>query len=113
VGFAVPIDIAKAVADRIVSGQSVNSGYMGVSSADVTGATTGAELMQVESGSPAAVAGLEVGDVVVAFDGAQVSSAIDLVAAVTPREPGETVVLTVVRDDQSSEVELTLGESPS
>ena len=112
VGFAVPIDIAKAVADRIVSGQSINSGYLGVSSTDATGATSGAHLEQVEAGSPADEAGLTTGDVVVAFDGEQISTAIDLVAAVTPREPGETVTLTVVRDGEEREAEVQLGESP-
>ncbi len=113
VGFAVPIDIAKAVADRIVAGRSVSSGYLGVSSTDVTGTNTGAQLRSVEAGSPAHRAGLQAGDVVVGFEGGQVSTAIDLVAAVTPREPGEVVTLTIVRDGQEVEVEVQLGEAPS
>lgn len=112
VGFAVPIDIAKAVADRIEAGQSVDSGYMGVSSADVTGPVPGAEIVQVQPGSPADLAGLREGDVVVAFGGRQVASAIELVAAVTPREPGDDVVLEVVRDGDEVEVEMTLGAAP-
>lgn len=111
VGFAVPIDIAKAVADRIVAGQAVSSGYLGVSSTDATG-ETGAELQNVEAGSPAADAGLQAGDVVVSFDGRQVSSSIDLVAAVTPREPGETVPVTVVRDGEQIDIDVTLGQAP-
>ena len=111
VGFAIPIDIAKAVADRIVAGESTISGYLGVSSSDMNSSSPGAELVEVESGSPAADAGLRVGDVVVAFDGMQVSSSIDLVAAVTPREPGEVVTLTIERKGVSDQVEVTLGRS--
>lgn len=113
VGFAVPIDIAKAVADRIVAGQSIDSGYMGVSSADVTGPVPGAEIVQIQPGSPADDAGLRVGDVITAFDGRQMTSAIDLVAAVTPREPGDDVVLDVVRGDEEITVEMTLGTTPN
>jgi putative serine protease PepD len=112
VGFAVPIDIAKAVADRLVAGTSTVSGYLGVSSADATGSVAGAEIQRVESGAPAASAGLEVGDLVVAFDGRSIGSAIDLVAAVTTHVPGDEVELTVLRDGDEVTVTVTLDESP-
>jgi putative serine protease PepD len=113
VGFAVPIDIAKAVADRLVAGTSTVSGYLGVSSADATGSTAGAEIQRVESGAPAASAGIEVGDVVVGFDDRAIGSAIDLVAAVTTRAPGDEVQITVLRDGEEVTVSVTLDESPS
>ena len=112
VGFAVPIDIAKAVADRLVAGTSTVSGYLGVSSADATGSVVGAEIQRVESGAPAATAGLQTGDIVVAFDGRAIGSAIDLVAAVTTRAPGDEVELTVRRDGDEVTVSVTLAESP-
>ena len=107
-----PIDIAKAVADRLVAGTSTVSGYLGVSSADASGSTVGAEIQRVESGAPAAAAGLEVGDVVVGFDDRPIGSAIDLVAAVTTRAPGDEVQLTVLRDGREVTVPVTLAESP-
>jgi len=113
VGFAIPIDIAKLIADRIVEGRSTASGYLGVRSGDATGSNPGAVLVDVEQGSPADRAGLTTDDVIVAVDGQKVASAIDLVAAVTPREPGQSVTLTVVRNAKQRSVEVTLGSAPS
>ena len=111
VGFAIPIDIAKAVADRLVEGRSPQSGYLGVSSSDATGSTAGAQIEEVEPGSPASDAGLSVGDVVVAFDGRSIGSAIDLVAAVTTRAPGDEIDITVDRDGRRTEVNVVLAQA--
>ena len=111
VGFAIPIDIAKAVADRLVEGRSPQSGYLGVSSSDATGSTAGAQIDEVEPGSPASDAGLSVGDVVVAFDGRSIGSAIDLVAAVTTRAPGDEIDITVDRDGRRTEVNVVLAQA--
>jgi putative serine protease PepD len=53
VGFAVPIDIAKNVADRIVAGEPTDAGFLGVEGADATGRRVGAAITSVSSGSPA------------------------------------------------------------
>ena len=112
VGFAIPIDIAKAVADRIVAGQSTDAGFLGVEGADASGNRAGALVTSVSDGSPAAEAGLRDGDVVVAVDGRTVSSMIDLAAEVRTKQPGDRVELTVVRDGQEQTVEVTLGTAP-
>ncbi len=112
VGFAVPIDIAKAVADRLVAGTSPVSGYLGVSSSDSAGSSAGAEIQEVETGSPADGAGVAVGDIVVGFDGRSIGSAIDLVAAVTTHAPGDEVELTLVRDGERVAVTVVLDRSP-
>lgn len=111
VGFAVPIDIAKAVADRLVEGGGFTRGYLGVSSADATGSNAGAEIQRVESGSPAAQAGVEAGDVVTRLDEARIGSAIDLVAAVTTRSPGDQVTLEVIRDGHEMTIDVTLASA--
>lgn len=113
VGFAIPIDIAKAMADRIVAGQSTDGGYMGIRSSDSTGSQPGAVIVEVEPGSPAASAGLGRSDVVTSVNGEPVTSAIDLVAAVTPLEPGQKITLVVERNGKGRSVELTLGVAPS
>lgn len=112
VGFAVPIDIAKTVADRIVAGESTDAGFLGVGGADATGDRAGAAITEVEAGSPAAEAGLSSRDVVTAVDGQDVSSMIDLAAAVRTKAPGERVALTVLRDGDERTVEVTLGTAP-
>ncbi len=113
IGFAIPIDIAKSVADRIVAGQSTEAGFLGVEGADATGSHTGAAITSVSAGSPAAEAGLTESDVVVAVDGKPISSMIDLAAKVRTHEPGDTVELTVSTNGQQRVVRVTLGPAPT
>ena len=108
VGFAIPIDIAKSVADRIVAGESTEAGFLGVEGTDATGSQAGAAIGAVTSGSPADEAGLVEADVVVAVDGVQVSSMLDLGAKIRTHQPGETVTLTVLRDGQELDLQVTL-----
>lgn len=111
IGFAIPIDIAKVVADRIVAGESTVTGYLGVMGTDATGAQAGATIESIE-GTPAAKAGLEAGDIITAVDEHQVSSMIDLVAQISTNSPGDEVTLSVVRDGEPREVTVTLGSAP-
>lgn len=113
IGFAVPIDIAKVVADRIVAGESTVGGYLGVRGADASGSRSGALILAVEDGSPAAEAGLEEDDVITGVDDHAVTSMIDLVAQVTTNRPGDDVTLAVVRGDDTLEVDVVLGRGPS
>jgi putative serine protease PepD len=110
VGFAVPIDAAKSVARTLIAGGTVKHAYVGVRIEDVTG---GARVTTVRSGSPAAKAGLKVGDVVTAFDGKQVTSADELTAAVSGSKVGQTVTVTVHRDGTTKHLSITLGVQPS
>ncbi len=113
VGFAVPIHTAKAVADRLVEGLPITNGYLGLSAADASGERTGAQVMQVEAGSPADEAGIEEGDIVTSIDGDPIASSADLVAAVRSREPGTEVTLGIDRQGDESEVAVTLAEAPT
>jgi S1-C subfamily serine protease len=63
----------------------------------------------VEPGGPADVAGIVVGDIVVAVDAQSVMSITDLVGRIRSYTPGETVVLDVVRDGEIITIEATLG----
>jgi putative serine protease PepD len=108
VGFAVPIDLARAVADRLVAGKKVEQGALGVRVSDATGSHAGAQIQQVESGSPAAKAGLKVGDVVVRFDGNPVQSRDDLAGGVKTHQPGDEVTMEVLRDGKSMTLHATL-----
>jgi len=113
VGFAVPIETAKAVADRLVQGLPITNGYLGVSAADASGQQSGAQVVQVEPGSPGAEAGIEAGDVITSLDGDAIASSADLVAAVRSREPGTEVTVGVDRQGDEVELTLTLGEAPT
>jgi putative serine protease PepD len=109
VGFAVPINSSKTVAQTLIAGGTVKHAWVGVRIQSVTG---GARITQVVSGSPAAKAGLKVGDVVTSFDGKTISNATDLTAAVSHAKPGETVNVTVKRGGSTKQLSLTLGVQP-
>ncbi|MCU0270175.1 MAG: trypsin-like peptidase domain-containing protein [Acidimicrobiales bacterium] len=109
IGFAVPIATAKGVADKLVAGESVERAFLGVSSQAPQDGSAGAQIVSVESGSPAADAGLRRGDVIVALDGTEMQGSAALAAAIGARQPGDVVTLEVVRADESLEIEVELG----
>jgi S1-C subfamily serine protease len=135
VGFAIPIDTVRGVAERLVAGEAVEHAYLGVSLATVgpsaaraLGVPEGVQLVSVQPGSPAAEAGLRAGtsttdvagetyasdgDVITALDGKPVRSADDLGAAIAQHEPGDSVTLTVYRDGSSTSADVTLGVRPA
>jgi putative serine protease PepD len=112
-GFAIPINQAKRVAqDLIKTGQpvypvigvSVDSSYTGEGAKISTGTDA------ITSGGPAAAAGLQAGDIITKFDDAVIDSSPTLIAEIWQHEPGEKVTLTYTRSGQSHTVSLTLGE---
>jgi putative serine protease PepD len=111
VGFAVPIEAAKRVAQTIIAGGTVRHAYLGVRIADAT--SGGAQITMIVQGAPAAKAGLKAGDVVTAFDGKPVASADSLTAAVSNGTPGERVKLTIKRHGATKHISVTLGLQPA
>ncbi len=114
VGFAVPIDRAFRVAEAIREGRQFSAGFLGIRGDDAaTGSAPGAVIVEVTPGSAAALAGLEVGDLLTAIDGRSVTGILDLAAQIRNREAGDEVVLTIIRDGETIEVtaELRAAES--
>jgi putative serine protease PepD len=111
IGFAIPSNTVRSVADQLVSGQKVEHAYLGVSLE--TAVNGGARIATVTAGSPAADAGLKAGDVVTAFDGKSISSADELTAAVVAKQPGDSVKITVERGGSTKTLEATLGTRPT
>jgi membrane-associated protease RseP (regulator of RpoE activity) len=91
-------------------GRPTSGVFLGVAARDATGDQQGAEIQEVASGSPAAEAGLEEGDVVTAVDGSAVTSASDLAREVREHESGDRVTVTYTRDGNSAQAEVTLGD---
>jgi putative serine protease PepD len=112
VGFAIPVTRAMQVAERLVSGEAIESGFLGVSGQDTLEGRGGALIESVESGSAAEAAGIEAGDLVVAVDGSTIEGIEDLAGQVRSRHAGDTVEVTVVRDGEEQTVTVTLGERP-
>jgi putative serine protease PepD len=110
VGFAVPINAAKKVAQTLIAGGTVEHAYVGVLIRSVPG---GAKITEIVDGSPAAKAGLKVGDVITAFDGRSIGSADDLTSAVTTAKPGDKVTVTVRSGGTSKHVTVQLGVQPA
>lgn len=96
VGFAIPIEQVLSTADQILKTGRARYPLIGAGIRD-TAAGTGAKVMKVDHGSPAAAAGLRKGDVITAVDGSRVTSAIDVVVQIRTHVPGEKVTLTVRR----------------
>jgi putative serine protease PepD len=108
VGFAIPIDVAKSVADRLVAGQPIEYAFLGVELRDAAGNQGGALVAAVSPDSPADDAGLQQGDVVTAIDGHPVLAATDLIAAIRSSKPGDTVTLHVQRGGSEKDLTVTL-----
>ena len=108
-GFAIPSDKARQVADDLTAGKKVSHPALGVSVADAQGG--GAVVSNVTAGSAAAKAGLQQGDVVTQADGKAIGDANDLVAAVQGGTVGQQMQLTITRSGQSKTVPVTLAEA--
>ncbi|MBI5161435.1 MAG: trypsin-like peptidase domain-containing protein [Micrococcales bacterium] len=113
VGFAIPSDVAKRVADQLVKDGKASHGLLGASVTDATAkdsSTLGAVIAEAPvSGGAAAKAGLAKGDVVTQFDGKPITGAVDLTAQVRALAGGDTAKLTFVRDGRAQTVQVTLG----
>ena len=118
VGFAIPSATAQRIAKEIVETGSATHAVLGVSARTSSdGANSevgiGAEVMQVQPGSAAANAGLQVGDVITALGDRAVASSTDLTAAVRSAAPDSKVTLTVRRGHDTQKIDVTLGTSTS
>jgi putative serine protease PepD len=110
IGFAIPSNTVKSVVEQLMSSGKVSHAYLGVSTADVS---KGAQVASVASGSPAAKAGLQQGDVITSFAGQAVDSAESLSGMVDAHKPGESVEVKVQRNGSEKTLQVTLGQRPS
>jgi putative serine protease PepD len=111
VGFAIASNMVVHIANEIIAGHPVKHAYVGVL---LNGASTGgAEITQVQSGSPAASAGLQQGDVVTAINGKKMSSTQQFIETVDTYAPGQSITLAVKRSSGTQNIKLTLGTRPN
>ncbi|GAB4099855.1 S1C family serine protease [Sinomonas halotolerans] len=115
VGFSIPSNYAKRIAEEIIADGKATHGQLGVSvkphAANGTSSSfsAGAQVVEVTSGSAADKAGIRKGDVITSFAGRHVGDAAELTAAVREQAAGATVKVTLKRSGQSQEVDVTLG----
>ncbi|MGE5297237.1 MAG: Do family serine endopeptidase [Solirubrobacterales bacterium] len=122
IGFAIPINMARQVADQLIKTGTVERGYLGVVPQDLTEDLAkafdvdegkGAVLSQVTEGSAAARAGLQAGDVVLEFRGIPIESASQFRNLVAGGRPGEKVDMVILRKGQRMTITATLDTRPS
>lgn len=123
VGFAVPIDVAYDIAQAVISGESLESAFLGVVGSGVDSGQAGALISEVTTGSGADEGGVMVDDLVIEIGGVTVQGIDDLAAQVRTHRPGASVELVVIRGayedgeltgEEGEEITLTviLGERP-
>jgi putative serine protease PepD len=118
VGFAIPGNTAKRIADQIISTGKSTHAVLGVSARTAASgsnpeAGTGAQVVQVQADGPAASAGVQTGDVVTAVDDRVITTSTELTAAIRSDTPGEKVTLTIRRGSSSQKISVTLAETAS
>ncbi|MDT0351785.1 S1C family serine protease [Pseudonocardia charpentierae] len=109
-GFAIPIDTARGIAEELIRTGVVQHADLGVNARSVTdGATDGAQVQNVTANGPAAVAGIIEGDVIVKVGDRPIAGADELVVAVRERQPGETVPVELVREGRPLTLSVVLA----
>jgi putative serine protease PepD len=109
-GFAIPVDQAKRIADELVQSGTASHASLGVQVGN-DASVDGAKIVEVTEGGAAAAAGLPSGVVVTKIDGRVINSADALVAAVRSKAPGTTVTLTFQGAGGAENLDVTLGKA--
>ncbi len=121
-GFAIPANTAKAICQQIIDQGYVAYPYLGIRWQWITPniayryglpVETGAYVSDVGSGSPAALAGLKSGDIILQIGDKRLGEDNPFINVLYDHVPGETTSLEVMRGQEILEIEITLGEHPS
>ena len=116
IGFAIPINKARSIAESIIEKGYVSKPYIGVSVTTVSketqsfGLPQGASVKEVVENSPAAKAGLKTNDIITHIDGKEITGSSDLISIVGNTAVGDQLKLTVYRRGSTLELTLTVGE---
>ncbi len=120
--FAIPIDVAMDVQNQLKAGGRVSRGWLGIGIQEITKEladsfsmknTNGALVAGVEKSSPAERGGLELGDVILKFDGKAIGTSSDLPRIVGATRPGKEVTVEVLRRGSLKNLSVTVGDMPA
>ncbi|CAL1690746.1 Periplasmic pH-dependent serine endoprotease DegQ [Brevundimonas subvibrioides] len=123
IGFAIPANIAKSVTDRLMSGQAIQRGYLGVQiqnllddyrrSLGLPDDQEGAYIAEVTPGGPGEQSGLRAGDIVVSLNGQPITSSTELTRRVGQASPGDTLRLEIIREGRRQTLNVRSGTRPA
>jgi putative serine protease PepD len=118
-GFAIPVDLAKAIADEIIATGRVTHAFFGLQTVPIppaaaaqAGTPQGLYVQAVTPGGPAAMAGLRASDVITTIDGEPATSNIQLQELTLTKKAGDEVSVGYTRSGQSATATITLGAQP-
>ena len=121
IGFAVPINLARHVMDRLIKSGKVTRGYLGIVPKDLSAGLAesfglpdqnGALVDDVNPGTPAQKAGIQAGDVIVEFNGKKVADAASLSLMVSECSPGTETTVKLIRNGHEKSFTVKLAELP-
>lgn len=119
IGFAIPISSTTSVIDQLIEYKSVKRPYIGIAGSEVDSATAkrynlpeGVYVENVEENSPAAKAGIIQSDIITKIEGNEVKNVNELNKVKYNYNIGDTITLTLVRNGQEMNVQVTLVEAP-
>lgn len=117
--FAIPINVATEIADQLKESGKISRGRIGVIIQEMTAElaesfdlseTNGALIVSIQKDGPADKAGIEIGDVILNFDGVDVASSSDLPRMVGNTKPNTKVLMKVLRSGEIKKVSIVVGE---
>lgn len=118
ISFAIPLAMVESRVSRIIAGQPIASGFLGITFAagesfhGVEDATPGVRVEDLQPGSPAAIAGVKIDDIITHIDSQPVMNGDTLRGIIGAMRPGEQAQLDLARGDERLSVTVTLGELP-
>lgn len=109
VGFAIPTDTIFLVTERIINGESLENGFLGISGQNPTIGRAGALIIDVVEDSPASISGLESGDLIIEIDDSPILGMSELAARIRLSSPGTTIEIEIIRNGEQVSLPVTLG----
>ncbi|MBS1239629.1 MAG: protease [Proteobacteria bacterium] len=122
IGFAIPAEVAKPIVEKIISGEEITRGYIGLLFAplsdDVADALgldhdRGEFVQAIAPGEPAALAGIQPGDIVLRIGGQAVTSDQSASSIIANTEPGAKIRFDLLREGKPTSLTVTVGKRPS
>jgi S1-C subfamily serine protease len=120
ISFAIPIDVAKPVADQLIASGSIHHAFLGISMADLDEKTAralslpadtrGVAIAAVQAGSPAQKSGLLPGDIIQRINGKEVKNSKEVQAQVRAHKPGEKLDMAVLRQQMVVLIPVKIGD---